>query len=80
MAKIITEHRDILGNVLKEGDCVAASRANKLSICVVMKLLPKQIRIKDMRNSRTTSMGFTTYSINTVLIDESDALSYKLKL
>lgn len=79
MAKIITEHRDILGNVLKEGDCVAASRANMLSICVVMKLLPKQIRIKDMRNSRT-SMGFTIYSINTVLIDESDALSYKLKL
>ena len=46
MAKVILEHRDLLGRVLNIGDCVAYPQSNNLAIGVIRKLNPKMIGVK----------------------------------
>jgi hypothetical protein len=75
--KLIPEHKDILGQDLSIGNYVAVPYRNDLHVCIIIKLTPKQIRIRPLKH-KTTS-GWLKYPEETVLLSGPDAMVYILK-
>ena len=79
MAKTEISHTDIFGNPLSLGACVIATRSNDLYVCSIIKITPKQVRVKKVSGNDRYSSQWLAYPSNVVLADEMDAVAYKLK-
>lgn len=79
MPKIISEHKDILGQPLQEGNYVAISHHNMMYVCQIIKLNPKMIRVRPLKNGYRAEDGYLIYSNQSVLLSGADALVYILK-
>lgn len=79
MAKIIIEHKDILGQPLQEGNYVAVSHHNMLEVCQIKKLNPKMMRVAAIRDKYREGYGRLAYSNQSILLSGPDALAYILK-
>jgi hypothetical protein len=75
MAKEEPQHKDILGQPLKEGNYVAACRRNTMVVCTIKKMAPIQMRIVAINSKKE----WLVYPYDTVLLDSPDALVYILK-
>lgn len=73
-----TEHKDILGQPLKEGNYVAISHHNQLQICLITKLSSKMMRAKPLKGYYRGD-GHLKYPDQSVLLSGPDALAYILK-
>ena len=79
MGKEISEHKDILGQPLKEGNYVAVSHHNQLQICQIVKLNPKMMRVTPVRKGYYFRKGgHLVYSNQAILLSGPDALAYIL--
>jgi len=77
MGKVISDHLDLLGQPLAEGNYVAVSHHNMLQVCQIKKLNPKMMRVMPVRNHYRHD-GFLIYSNQAVLLSGQDALAYIL--
>jgi len=71
------EKRDILGQPLSEGSYVAVAHHNGLYVCVIKKITPKKLRVRNIKSS-PESDGWLVYSTETVKLSGEDALAYIL--
>lgn len=78
MAKEISEHLDLLGQPLAEGNYVAVSHHNMLQVCQIKKLNPKMMRVVPVRNHYYRKDGHLVYSNQAILLSGPDALAYIL--
>jgi hypothetical protein len=78
MAKVEPEHKDILGQPLKEGNYVAVSHHNALQICQIKKINPKMLRVLPVQGNYRRSSGHLVYGGQTILLSGPDALAYIL--
>jgi hypothetical protein len=76
VVKVIPEHRDRLGRLLKVGDCVAYPSSNSLMIGIVKKLNPKMVGVKPLKNSWGSG---NKYPNDIVLLDGPEVTMYLLK-
>ena len=78
--KIEIQHVDILGQPLKLNSYVAVAHQNGLHICNIIKITPKQIRVKPMGNSYYRGdSGWLKYPSEAILLEGESALVYILK-
>jgi hypothetical protein len=75
--KEIPQHRDILDNTIKVGDCVAYPQANTLQIATVSKLNPKMVQIK--RVGLRFDYTQNKYPKDLVVLNSKDVTMYLLK-
>lgn len=75
--KEIPQHRDLLGNMIKVGDCVAYPQSNTLQIAIVSKLNPKMVQIK--RVGLRFDYTQNKYSKDLVVLDSQAVTMYLLK-
>jgi hypothetical protein len=73
---VIKIHKDILGQELSEGCFVAVARHSELTICKVVKLHPRQMRVSLLGDSTT---DWLTYSSQCVKISGEEVMIYILK-
>ncbi len=79
MAKLITEHLDILGQPLSEGNYVAVSHRNALQVCQITKINPKMMRVIPVKKEYMWRReGHLIYSHQSILLSGPDALAYIL--
>ena len=79
MGKEISEHKDILGQPLAEGNYVAVSHHNMLQVCQVKKLNPKMMRVVPVKSGYYyRKEGHLIYSNQAILLSGPDALAYIL--
>jgi len=78
MAKEISQHLDILGQPLQEGNYVALAHHNMLQICQVTKLSPKMMRAVPVKQGYRSSDGYLVYSNQAILLSGSDVFAYIL--
>lgn len=71
------EHKDILGQPLSLGNYVAASQANSLYICQIIKITPKMIRVRPIKGYWRD--GFLKYAADLVVLSGPEALAYILR-
>lgn len=76
MAKVIPEHKDILGRVLNVGDCVAYPDSNQLKIGRIEKLHAKMVKVTTGSQWRST---VNKYPSDTTKLDGPDLTMYLLK-
>jgi len=69
------KHKDILGQDLASGNYVAVPHRNGLHICSIIKITPKQLRVKSLNHT----CSWLKYPNETVLLSGPDALVYILK-
>jgi hypothetical protein len=79
MAKEKSEHKDILGQPLSEGNYVAISHHNAMHICSIKKLSPKMMRVMPIKKGYHSEDGYLIYASQSVLLSGPDALAYILK-
>lgn len=83
MAKAVPEHKDILGQELKNGSYVAIARRNDMKICCIVKITPKQLRVVPIKGRMNREWaptdGWLVYPTDTVLLSGEDAVAYILK-
>ncbi len=80
MAQPIPEHKDKLGIVLKEGDCVATASSNSLIIARVLRLTPKMVRIKQVKlPTQRYSWETNKYPSDVIKLDGPDVTMYLLR-
>jgi|Wag4MinimDraft_6_1082665.scaffolds.fasta_scaffold280330_1 hypothetical protein len=77
MSKEIPEHRDVLGNLINMGDCVAMPAGNSLRIGIVTKLNPKMVQVKRV-GTKYESKG-NKYPMDLVVLNSQDVTMYLLK-
>jgi len=77
MAKNI-EHKDILGNLITENSKLAVAHRNDLTICSIVKLHPKMLRVSPIAQARSGD-GFLVYASQTVVVDGPDVMAYVLR-
>lgn len=77
MAKEQSEHLDLLGQPLAEGNYVAVSHHNVLQICQIKKLNPKMMRVIPIK-AHYRKDGYLVYSNQAILLSGPDALAYIL--
>ncbi len=75
--KEIPQHRDLLGNTIKVGDCVVYPQSNTLQIATVSKLNPKMVQIK--RVGLRFDYTQNKYSKDLVILDSQAVTMYLLK-
>jgi len=79
MTKVRTEHLDILGQPLSEGNYVAVSHRNALQVCQITKINPKMMRVVPVQKQyRWRKDGHLIYSHQSILLSGPDALAYIL--
>lgn len=76
VVKVIPEHRDKLGRLLKIGDCVAYPAYNSLSIGLVKKLNPKMVGVSGLGKR---SSAKNKYPADLVLLDGPEVTMYLIK-
>jgi hypothetical protein len=78
--KVSNDKKDILGNDLAIGDCVAVAD-NCLKICIIDDITPKMVRVKPVAAARgwRSEKGMLKYSTDMVKIDGEMATFYVLK-
>lgn len=76
MAKVIPEHKDILGRVLNVGDCVAYPDSNQLKIGRIEKLHAKMVKVTTGNQWRSY---VNKYPSDTTKLDGPDLTMYLLK-
>ena len=75
MAKEQLKHKDILGQIVNEGNYVAISHHNSLYICQVTRLSSKMMRVSPIQRR---GIEYLKYSDQSVLLSSPDALAYIL--
>lgn len=75
--KVIPEHRDKLGRLLKVGDCVAYPGSNSLMIGTVKKINPKMIGVA-MLGKRAWGPS-NKYPHDCVLLEGPEVVMYLLR-
>ena len=75
--KEIPQHRDLLGNTIKVGDCVVYPQSNTLQIAIVSKLNPKMVQIKRVGSRYEYKQN--KYSKDLVVLDSQAVTMYLLK-
>lgn len=73
----MTAHNDLLGRPLTEGDCVAFSSGNSLHIGVIVKLMPKMVKVK--KASGVWAWKTNKYPEDVVRVEGADVTMYLLK-
>ena len=76
VVKVIPEHRDKLGRLLKAGDCVAYPSSNSLIIGTIKKLNPKMVSVACIGKYRWTQKK---YPADLVLLEDPEVTMYLLK-
>jgi hypothetical protein len=79
MAKEIPEHKDRLGRLLKEGDCVVYPSHNSLSVGTVKKLNPKMVKVVPV-GTKYRSSGSNKYPNDIVVVEGAEVTMYLLKM
>lgn len=72
------EHRDRLGRLLKQGDCVAVGHSNGLMIGTIKKLNPKMLKIVRVGSAYSRSSGYNKYSSECVLLNGPEVTMFLL--
>jgi hypothetical protein len=72
----IIQHSDILGEPLNLGNYVAIARHNSLVVCTIIKMTPKQLRVKPIRYKNDD--GWLVYPSDAILLSGENALMYVL--
>ena len=75
-AKLVPEHRDKLGRLLKIGDCVAYPAYNSLGIGVVKKINPKMIGVSTLQRRASPK---NKYPHDCVLLEGPDVTMFLIK-
>lgn len=78
MTKVIPEHKDKLGRLLKVGDCVAYPGSNSLIIGVVKKINPKMIGVSMLGKHAWGPSN--KYPEDCVLLEGPEVTLYLLKM
>ena len=79
-SKIPTEHKDVLGVILKVGDKIAVANYNVMEICSVSKLNPKMIKVDIVHKRKNGKETLRVYSNQVVLLGNTeDVLAYVLR-
>lgn len=79
MPEVISDHKDILGQPLQEGNYVAVSHHNSMYVCQIRKLNPKMMRVFPIERGYRSKDGFLKYADQSVLLSGEDAMVYILK-
>lgn len=79
VVKVIPEHRDKLGRVLKVGDCVAYPASNTLIVGLVKKLNPKMIGVSALGKNRTWASAKNKYPDDCVRLDGPEVTMFLIK-
>lgn len=74
----MTEHVDILGQPLTEGNYVVTCQHNTLYVCQIKKLNPKKLRVCPLKGYYRQE-GWLKYPSDLVLLSGPDAMVYILK-
>ena len=77
VVKVIPEHRDKLGRLLKVGDCVAYPSSNSLIIGTVKKLTPKMVSVAMVSSKYKWTQK--KYPADLVLLEGPEVTMYLLK-
>lgn len=77
MTKVVPEHRDKLGRLLKVGDCVAYPGSNTLMIGTVKKLNPKMVGVARVGQERWGPSN--KYPSDIVLLEGAEVTMYLIK-
>lgn len=75
--KVTPDHVDILGRSIHLGTKVAVGMGNNLTICSVIKMTAKMIRVMPVKGYNND--GYLVYSSQCVVIEGEDVLAYILK-
>jgi len=79
MTKVQTEHLDILGQPLAEGNYVAVCHRNQLQVCQITKINPKMMRVVPIKKEYLWRREWhLIYSHQSILLSGPDALAYIL--
>lgn len=78
MAKV-TEHKDLLGNIITEDSKLAVAHKGMLKICSIVKLSPKMMRVKPIANEYYRGDGYLVFPSQTVVVDGPDVMAYVLR-
>jgi hypothetical protein len=78
MAKEIPQHKDLLGNPIMSGNCVAFPYMNGLKIGIVTKLNPKMIQLK-LVGTKNAYGKYNKYPKDMVVLNSQDVTMYLLK-
>lgn len=76
--KQLPEHKDKLGRVLAEGDCVVYPQANTLVIGTISKINPKMLKVVAVGSKGYWSRGTNKYPQDIVKLDGEDVTMYLL--
>lgn len=75
----VTEHKDILGNIITESSKLAVAHKGMLKICSIVKLSPKMMRVKPIANQYYRGEGYLVFPSQTVVVDGPDVMAYILR-
>ena len=78
MAKEMPQHKDILGRVLNEGDCVAFCQNNTMCIGTISKVNPKMLKVVAVGSKGYWGRGTNKYPKDLVKLDGEDVTMYLL--
>lgn len=73
------EHRDKLGRLLKEGDCVAYPNSNTLAVGIIKKIHPKLIGVAHLGQKHSWQGNSNKYPSDLVLLDGPEVTMYLIK-
>ncbi len=73
------EHKDLLGREVKEGDHVAFTHHNSLYVGQVLKVTPKQVRVRPVDPRWKSSDGYLKYTSQCCLVGGPELTYHILK-
>jgi hypothetical protein len=76
VAKVVIEHKDILGQPVSVGNYVAVSHHNMMHIAQIVRITPKMMKVSTIGRYKSE---IQVYSDQSVLLSGPDALVYILK-
>lgn len=79
MAKEITSHKDILGQLVSLDNYVAVSHYNSLYVCKVIKITKKLIRVLPIGKGYANSNGWLKHTSECVILSGPDVMVYIIK-
>lgn len=79
MSKEVPVHKDRLGRILKEGDCVVYPSHNSLAVGTVKKLNPKMVKVVPV-GTKYRSSGSNKYPSDMVVVEGPEVTMYLLTM
>ena len=80
MSKVVPEHKDKLGRLLRVGDCVAYPESNRLEIGTIKKVTPKMTMVAELGRRYFNDTGNRKYPNDLVLLEGPEVTMYLLKM